>query len=424
MRMLSALLFVLALATSGAAQDKPTPAADAKREKTDQTANSPNPQSLDGVTNRGGLGRAGVYTAKGVPQPTGGRWESPQLFLMKREATRLSTPRDIRMSNGDYWYLPGPTYKYSYGFYFSDPVVAKGTVFFTVYIGDGYLYALDASTGALKWLTKRVKGRFSEPCVAGDFLFVGADGGLFYAVDLNTQQEVWRQQVKDPSFVSASPTVSNGVVYFGRGNGVFYALDALTGKEKWTFASGEASYLVEPAVSNGVIYTGNWKTVFALDAVTGKERWRAEIKNRVSSIAVADDVVYVREVPGNIYSFDAATGEPTPNSQKYGRAATAVTVSDKTLFFGGLMDGDIHAVDAGTGKAKWKFDADGYCNTPAVAQNLVYFTCGDGKLYAADRVTGEKRWEAGKFKPQLSATFLSDGVIYFVSDDGRLHAIK
>jgi outer membrane protein assembly factor BamB len=94
----------------------------------------------------------------------------------------------------------------------SSPAVAGGAVYFGCY--DGKLYALNASTGAVRW----------------DY----TTGGL----------------------IQSCPAVAGGVVYVGSNDGKLYALNASTGAVKWTATTG-GDIFTSPAVANGVVYAGS-----------------------------------------------------------------------------------------------------------------------------------------------------------------------
>jgi outer membrane protein assembly factor BamB len=103
----------------------------------------------------------------------------------------------------------------------------------TVYVGswDGYEYALDALSGALKWKT---------------FLGITSAPGCSPA----------------SAGVSSAATVSGGVVYVGGGDSFWYALDAGTGNILWRVFSGDNSASgghynwSSPLVYNGFAYVG------------------------------------------------------------------------------------------------------------------------------------------------------------------------
>jgi outer membrane protein assembly factor BamB len=76
--------------------------------------------------------------------------------------------------------------------YLSSPVIADGAVYFGS--GDGNLYAVDATSGALRWAFHTGDVVHASPAYAGGTLFFGSWDSLFYAVDAATGKEKWRFQ--------------------------------------------------------------------------------------------------------------------------------------------------------------------------------------------------------------------------------------
>ena len=67
------------------------------------------------------------------------------------------------------------------------------------------------------------------------------------------------------------------------------------------------------------------------------------------------------------------------------------------------MDGTLHAVDLGTGKARWQYATGSSVeeSSPAVREGIVYVGDLDGMLHAVDAATGKARWTfkaEGEFK--------------------------
>lgn len=112
----------------------------------------------------------------------------------------------------------------------ASPTVVSGTV----YVGswDGYEYALDAATGALKWKTylgTTIADPVCTPPKAG---------------------------------ITSSAAVQNGVVYVGGGDAYWYALSATTGTILWKLYTGDNSVTgghynwSSPLLYNGYAYIG------------------------------------------------------------------------------------------------------------------------------------------------------------------------
>lgn len=115
------------------------------------------------------------------------------------------------------------------------PIAASATVVAgTAYVGswDGFEYAVDAATGAVKWKTSL------GTTTGGGACFPKAAG------------------------ISSAPTVLNGVVYLGGGDSNWYALDANTGAVLWTVPTGDNSAAgghynwSSPLLYNGFAYIG------------------------------------------------------------------------------------------------------------------------------------------------------------------------
>ena len=154
----------------------------------------------------------------------------------------------------------------------SDPTISGGVLYFGSH--DGYLYALDAQSGAERWRFAAGSRVSSSPAVSGGMVYFGSDDGVFYAVDAREGTELWRFRAGDQ--VQAAPALSGGMVYFGSDDGYLYALDAQSGAERWRFDTG--SYvLYSAAISAVVVYLGSLHgRLYALDARSGAERWRFE----------------------------------------------------------------------------------------------------------------------------------------------------
>ena len=95
-------------------------------------------------------------------------------------------------------------------------------------------------------------------------------------------------------------------------------------------------------------------------------------------------------------------------------------ISDGVVYFG-ANDSYFRAVDAKTGKLKWKFLTafknrmfDGIISSPLIYKNTVYFSGASKYFYALDKNTGKEKW---KYKTDLtcSTPILEDGIIYFNS---------
>ncbi len=74
--------------------------------------------------------------------------------------------------------------------------------------------------------------------------------------------------------------------------------------------------------------------------------------------------------------------------------APQIVVAAKTVFFGSSADDTLRALDAETGRPRWKFTTGGPIRfAPAVDDGRVYVASDDGHLYCLDVATGELFWD-------------------------------
>jgi eukaryotic-like serine/threonine-protein kinase len=257
-------------------------------------------------------------------------------------------------------------------------------VYFLSY--DSNFYALDATTGALKWKF-RTQGerRFAAKHIHGI--------------------EPASETMPDPfDFLLSSPAVSNGVVYFGSSDSNIYALDAATGAVKWKFKTGDVVHC-SPAVWRGTIFVGGWDTfLYALDAATGKEKWRFKtgedhaIYNQVgiqASPAVADGVVYFGCRDSNFYALDATSGKQLWSfSNKGWWVINSAAIRDGKVYFATSDTGLLHAVDAKSGALLFSVDFNHWpmFSSPAIAGNMLYLGSQQGRLLAIDHAAQKLVW--------------------------------
>jgi eukaryotic-like serine/threonine-protein kinase len=306
----------------------------------------------------------------------------------------------------------------------TSPALAEGVVYIASL--DGHLYAIDEETGKEKWNFKSSRPIASSPAVDHGTVYFVSSVGALVALDAGTGKSKWvfaaeherkfeakglhgypsaAQTIPDAwDLFTSSPAVASGKVYFGSGDGGVYAVDAATGLLQWKFGTGDVVH-ASPAVSGGTVYVGSWDSnLYAIDAETGRQKWAFKsgddpaAHNQVgfqSSPAIVDGTVYVGCRDAHVYAIDAATGRkkwdyPTSKSWVIGTPA----VADGSVYVGTSDSARLLALDSGTGRLRFNFDAKAYIfSSAAVASGIVYVGDHNGKLYAIDAKTGKLAWE-------------------------------
>jgi outer membrane protein assembly factor BamB len=224
----------------------------------------------------------------------------------------------------------------------------------------------------------------SSPSLADGVVYVGSDDKNLYAVEAKTGTEKWRFSTGGP--VRSSPAIVNGTVYFGSYDGFFYAVDAAAGKPKWKFETAGERQFQAPHLH-----------YYLPAAQTVPDFWDFF----QSSPAVADGLVYFGSGDGNLYALEAETGRLKWKFATKDVVHSSPAVAGGVVYFGS-WDSYFYALDAATGQEKWKFktgeDKVGYNqvgiqSSPAVVDGVVYFGCRDSNLYALDAATGQQKWK-------------------------------
>jgi tetratricopeptide (TPR) repeat protein len=191
------------------------------------------------------------------------------------------------------------------GWFAGEVCIADGCVYALCW--DGYLYALDASSGQLLWKARgeREKGFTTPPVVAGERVFVASR--VYRAVD--------GQQ--DSAYA-------------------MLALRAEDGAETWRFHTGRHIFAPPAVAGDTLLFGADDGYSYALDAASGAERWRVQIGERIVTQPQVDgDLVYVGERDGTVYTFRWRTSpaeqllppEAYLKRREYEQAAVAYALS-------------------------------------------------------------------------------------------------
>lgn len=130
---------------------------------------------------------------------------------------------------------------------------------------DGFLYALDASSGYTLWRFRTTGAIISSPISNGQYVFFGSTDNKFYAVNIETGKEKWAFDTEAP--IVATPAVQDDKAYIGSTNGTFYCVDISTGKQMWKYQT-DGGITAAPFITDNMILVGSMdKTLYALPLV-------------------------------------------------------------------------------------------------------------------------------------------------------------
>jgi outer membrane protein assembly factor BamB len=198
--------------------------------------------------------------------------------------------------------------------------------------GSQSWYMLGANPERTSWVPEEVPGRLKplwykqfesyipnkvQIITAYSTLYISTSNGL-YALDAETGAEKWIYPTELP--LGHSPTVYNGVVYVGGFDRMLHAINAFNGQRIWTFTAG-AGFDTNPLVINGLVLIGNRDGYFyAINSQgpqIGQLAWKFQTGGPIDfSAAYKDGVVYFAAEDSYAYALKAQTGKLVWKSEK------------------------------------------------------------------------------------------------------------
>ncbi|RUL70143.1 outer membrane protein assembly factor BamB [Dyella choica] len=186
-------------------------------------------------------------------------------------------------------------------------------------------------------------------------------------------------------------------------------------KERVGHGSGMSGLRMQPAVVAGVLYAASTDgEVAAYDANSGKNLWKQKSRTHgwfgwgdkkrkdafyAGGPAVGGDLLVIGTLDGHVYGLSAKDG-----SQRWVTALPSEVI-DSPAVSGALVvvrtqDGRVYGLDGNTGDRRWVNDQGSVPllslrgNGPLMVTNgVVFFGSDDGKLIALRQDNGEKLWE-------------------------------
>jgi serine/threonine protein kinase/outer membrane protein assembly factor BamB len=328
----------------------------------------------------------------------------------------------------------------------------------SLYIASGTLLSkLDAETRAVHWSYEtghdfNQEAINSTPIMVDRVVCFTAQNNYLYALDASNGSLRWRFKTNDSAELGA-PTGVDGVIYFGATNGYVYMVNAADGSLHQRYRVG-ANGAPGASLVNGVMYialfddTRHNSYLLALDAKSGSQLWRNSTAlggQVVSGLQVMNDVIYLNstrsangtldDTTNYIYAFNAKDGSMLWRSSRIDNAiVNPPTAANGAVYFGS-QNGYAYALDVGTGKTLWRYNAGGAVYpTPVVVNSVVYIGVavpdsgggfsGNGFI-AALNANGSERWRhvlRGYYSG--APLVVSNGTIYVSLASSMVYALR
>jgi outer membrane protein assembly factor BamB len=181
-----------------------------------------------------------------------------------------------------------------------------------------------------------------------------------------------------------------------------YAVDRDNGEQLWAFPpepSSRVTFFAPPALGEGVLVAGDYNGVlYGLDPESGRLSWTFAPTNESRFLGLLK------------YS-------------QFGRFVAGALIEGDTVYVGST-DGNLYALDVGSGEEKWRFRAGNEIwSTPLLADGTLYITSLDHHLYAIDPTNGDELWHYGAGGAIVGTPAMHDGTLYFAAFDSLVYAL-
>jgi outer membrane protein assembly factor BamB len=206
---------------------------------------------------------------------------------------------------------------------------------------------------------------------------------------------------------------NNEVVCFNNYGGNLYACHAQTGQQKWIYQSEIKAKLLSSAITDEVVYIRIRKLdsstlnspilndyLVALDLESGQQKWQFRLSQRSPFLL----------------SFNLASSSSAPGVAK-------------EIVYVGSYDGHLYGLDVSSGDLIWSYKITNNMplSSPAVKEEILCISSNNGYLYAIDLMTKQEKWkfEIGGVSPfVIPVPVIANERVYVVSSDNQLYILN
>jgi len=177
-----------------------------------------------------------------------------------------------------------------------------------IFIGEnnGHLYCYWLNNQTERWRFKTGDDIKSTAAVNEGIVYITSWDGYLYAINITTGKSIWTHCGGYRSMSSPTVDPENRIIYYGNNGGKVYAVDANRGKTIWVYNTGDRIQSSPTLVkeTNTLIIGSNDANVYLLDAQTGSLKQKISLLSGLSGVPVAlGDNLYVFDNLGYLYSF-------------------------------------------------------------------------------------------------------------------------
>jgi outer membrane protein assembly factor BamB len=282
----------------------------------------------------------------------------------------------------------------------------------TVFVGslDSTLYALDLTTGKVKWKLPSGGAIRSSVCLSNQRLYLLNSSGMLFRIAQDSGRVdgyfqtmtgfMGDQQADFADYFTSTPVIVDSTIYFGSGETI-YAISITDGYIRWFYKTG-GNVHTTPAISHNRLYAGSFDGhLYCIDTRTGNLVWKFKTTGKstfpkgevMGNPVVSGGMVFAGARDYNLYAVDVRGGYCSWMKQFPAGWALPVTVNDTVVYAGTSDDRKLFALELTTGKELWNVNAGfnifGGC---VVGSAIGYFCTLSGKVFGVELSKGKILW--------------------------------
>jgi outer membrane protein assembly factor BamB len=228
----------------------------------------------------------------------------------------------------------------------------------------------------------------------------------------------WTLALTSP--LAAPPAFEGGTGYFPLEGDQIVAYDLTVGKPRWTASARPQPYMI---AGGGLLVFADAEALVALKTGDGSVSWTLPLSDKLVASPVLSEDVFVVATSTAVLALRSADGTVAWHYGLETPVHGTPSTSDGLLFVP-LEDGRVIALRLDTGEMVWQRRVGGAPNDTRAVGDQVFVGSSDNYLYCLLARDGRIDWRSRTGADVISAPFVDERRVYFISLDNVLRALN
>jgi outer membrane protein assembly factor BamB len=274
---------------------------------------------------------------------------------------------------------------------------------------------------------------YASPATAYSMAVVGSTDGGLSCFDVKNYRLRWNVKTGG-NFYMSSPAIADSVVYCAPGDfdPYVYAIDVTDGRVIWKSAGNESAVLAKRTAASAV----DTKLLrrFLLSSPDHRALMINRLKTQGVNVHFLERLLPYYSGPLGKKKSAAGLADFVPDGSDV--KTSSVALDPNRIYVINKEPGyplprfSIIALDRYSGNAAWKNKFTelcscipiGYCSSPVVAGNSVFFGWGEGKVYALSADSGTLQWRDSLSGDIVASPAIAEDKLFFATVNGSVYA--